>query len=108
LDLTPSQIARLERVLQAGFHFITLERYGGYFGIERDGFVALIDAAQGGLGVFGQAGYLIGDGIAMLVERGGVKAFVWHQQTMPATPELLATYARFRAEIESLLKAEED
>ena len=103
MDLTPAQIEKLESVLQAGFHFITLERYGRYFGIERDGFALLIDASEGRLRTFGQAGYLIGDGLGMLVDRGGAKAFVWHQETVTATPELLAAYERFRSDVVSLL-----
>jgi hypothetical protein len=108
LELAPSQTARLEKLLEAGFHFITQERYGPYFGVERDGFVILIDPADGGLRTFGQAGYRIGDGIGMLVERGGKKEFVWHQQSVPATPQLLAIYERFRTEVEHLLREEKE
>lgn len=91
-------------MLQAGFHFVTQERYGRYFGVERDGFVALIDPGDGNLRMFGQAGYLMGDGIGMLVERRGGKAFVWHQDSVPAPPELIDRYQRFRTEIEDLLR----
>ena len=108
LDLTPSQIARLEKTLQAGFRFITLERHGRCFGVARDGFAVLIDPADGQLRTYGQAGYLIGDGIAMLVERGGGKAFVWHRESVPATPALLAAYDSFRTEIENLLREKTD
>jgi hypothetical protein len=106
LDLTPSQIARLEKLLQAGFRFITLERFGRYFGIERDGFAVLIDAADGRLRTFGQTGCLIGDGIGMLVEPEAEKAFVWHGESVPATPPMLAAYERFRTDIENLLREE--
>jgi hypothetical protein len=106
LDLTPAQIERLEKLLQSGFRFVTLERFGRVFGIERDGFVVLVDPSEGNLKPFSQAGYRIGDGIGMLVERGGSKAFVWHDQVVPATAELFETYQRFRAEIEGVLKPE--
>ena len=106
MDLTARQIANLEKVLQAGFRFVTLERYGRYFGIERDGFAILIDPGEDKLSTFGEAGYLIGDGIGMLVERGGAKAFVWHQESVTATPELLAAYERFRSEVGSLFADE--
>ena len=106
LDLNSSQVARLEKLLRAGFRFIMQERYGGYFGVERDGFVTLIDPGGGKLRLFGQAGYLMADGIGMLVERSNGKAFVWHQDSIPATPALLEKYQRFRAEIEELLREE--
>ncbi len=106
MDLTPSQVATLEKLLQAGFRFVTLPRYERYVGAERDGFVALIDASGGEVRPFGQAGYLLGDGLAMLVEREAGQAFVWHTQSVEATPELLAVYERFRSELGNLLKKE--
>jgi hypothetical protein len=106
MDLTPSQVATLESLLQAGFRFLTLPRYERYLAVEREGFAALIDPTGGAVRSFGEAGYLLGDGLAMLVERGAGKAFVWHQQSIDATPELLAAYERFRAELGNLLKKE--
>lgn len=104
MDLTPSQVERLERLLQSGFRFVTLERFGRLFGVERDGFIVLIDPSDGDLTPFSQAGYRIGDGVGMLVERGEGKAFVWHEQAVLATAELLESYQRFRADVEHALK----
>ncbi len=106
MDLPPSQVATLERLLQAGFRFVSLPRYERYVGVERDGFAALIDASGGDVSVFGQAGYLVADGLAMLVERETGKTFVWHEQSVDATPDLLAAYERFRADLANLLKRE--
>ncbi|HUI43694.1 MAG TPA: hypothetical protein VL523_17165 [Terriglobia bacterium] len=102
MDLTPSQIARLEKLLQAGFRLVQLERFERHFGVERGGFVALVDPEGGELKPFGQTGYRLGDGIGMLVERRAGKAFVWRDQAIDATPELLETYERFRADMETL------
>jgi hypothetical protein len=77
-----------------------------YLGVERDGFVALVDPSAGQLRIFSQVGYRLEQGIAMLVERGAEKAFVWHDQEVPATADLLERYRRFRAELEDLLKEE--
>jgi hypothetical protein len=104
MDLTQSQIASLEKLLQAGFRFVTLPRYERYVGVERDGFVSLLDPSGGEVRLFGQAGYLVDDGVAMLVDRGAGKAFVWHEQSVAATSELLAAYERFRADLGNLLK----
>jgi len=106
MDLTPSQIATLEKLLLAGFRFVTLPRYERYVGVERDGFVWLLDPSGGEVCAFGQAGYLVGEGLAMLVDRGAGKSFVWHEQSVTATPELLASYERFRADLGNLLKKE--
>ena len=85
---------------------MTLERVERYLGLERDGFVALLDPSQGGLRVFSQVGYRLGEGVGMLVERGAGKAFVWHDQEVPASAEMLEIYGRFRAELERLLGEE--
>jgi hypothetical protein len=102
-NLTPKQVATLERFLRAGFTFVTLERYARYLGVEKNGFIALLDPSGGKLTIFSQVGYRIGDGIAMLVVRRGGKAFVWKDQAVAATPELLAAYEQFKGELESLL-----
>ena len=103
-SFTPTQVATLERFLSAGFTFVTMERYARYLGAEKDGFIALLDPSGGGIKLFSQLGYRIGEGIGMLVERGAGKAFVWKEQAVAATPELLAAYDRFKGELEELLR----
>ena len=105
-DLTSSQVATLLKLLVAGFRFMTVPHVERYLGVERDGFVALLDPGAGQLKLFGQAGYRMGDGIGMLVERGEGKGFLWHEQWVAGTPELLALYEGFRRELEDLLEHE--
>ncbi len=104
VDLTPTQIAVLEKLLQAGFKFVTFERFARHLAVEKEGFVALLDPAEGKLKPFGQVGYRIGEGIGMLVERREGKAFVWHQESVAASPEVMAAYERFKAEVKALLE----
>ena len=106
MDITRSQVARLQKLLDSGFRFVSIERVERYLGVERDGFAALLEPSEGQLRIFSQVGYRLEGGIAMLVERGEGKAFVWHDQEVPATPELLERYRRFRADLEDLLKEE--
>jgi len=89
----------LEKILNAGFRFVTIERAEKYLGVQRDGFVALLEPADGRLKLFSQAGYLLGSGIGMLVERREGKCFVWHDQCVPATPEMLAGYDKLKREL---------
>jgi len=105
-ELTPSQIAVLESLLKAGFRFVTFERYARYLGVERDGFVALLETGEGKVKLFGQVGYHVGEGIAMLVGRAGGRAFVWKGESVPATPELLAGYERFKVDLRRMLHRE--
>ena len=102
--LTPAQAAILERLLRADFRFVTIPHVERYLCVEKGGFVGVLQPAPGGFTVFGQIGYWMGEGMGVLVERGGQKAFVWHQQSVPATPELLAQYQLFRTELRSLLE----
>ena len=101
--LNPDQVSTLESLMRAGFRFVTYERYARYPAVERDGFVALLEVGQGKVRLFGQVGYHVGEGIAMLVERGGGKAFVWKTESVPATPELLAAYERTKLDLRRLL-----
>lgn len=104
MGLAPGQISALEKLFKAGFKPVTIERLERYLAVEKDGFVALLEPAEGKLKVFGQAGYRMGEGIGMLVDAKRGKAFVWHQETVPATPDLLAGYERFREELRVLLE----
>jgi len=105
-ELTPKQIGVLESLLQAGFRFVTLERYARYLAVEREGFIALLETGEGNIELFGQVGYHVGDGIAMLVERGEGQAFVWKGQSVPATPELLAAYYKTKSDLRRLMEGE--
>jgi hypothetical protein len=102
-ELSPNQIAVLESLLHAGFRFVTFERYARYVAVEREGFVGLLDASGEKVKLFGQVGYHVGEGIAMLVARAEGKAFVWKGQSVPATPELLETYESIKADLRRLL-----
>ena len=105
-ELSPGQVAVLESLFKAGFRFVTFERYARYLGVERDGFVALLETAGGKVQLFGQVGYHVGEGIAMLVERAEGKAFVWKGESVAATSELLAGYECFKSELRRLLQGE--
>ena len=105
-ELNPLQVAVLESILLAGFRFVTFERFARYLAVERDGFVALLDMAGGNVKLFGQVGYHVGDGIAMLVAGAEGQSFIWKGQSVPATPELRAAYENTKADLRRLLRTE--
>jgi hypothetical protein len=101
--LAPAQVARLERLLKAGFQFVTFEQFARYPGVEKAGFVALLDISGEGVRPFGSVGYRLGSGIGVLIERAGGRAFVWKNEVVRATPELLAAYETVKKELAELL-----
>jgi hypothetical protein len=104
--LTAGQTSTLQKFLRAGFKLVTFERYARYLAVEKEGFVALLEPSGGRFTVFSQVGYRIGEGIGMLVEGATGKAFVWHQESVPASTELFAAYERIRRELSDLLNPE--
>lgn len=101
--LTPAQVARLESLLNEGFQFVTFEQFARYPAVEKAGFVALLDISGEKVRQFGSVGYHLGNGIGVLIERRGGKAFVWKNESAEATPELLATYESVKKELAELL-----
>jgi hypothetical protein len=101
--LTPAQVACLEGLLKSGFQFVTFEQFARYPGVEKAGFVALLDISGDKVRQFGSVGYHLGSGIGVLIERPGGKAFVWKNDSMPATPGLLAAYEGVKKELAGLL-----
>jgi hypothetical protein len=104
LELSSAQIATLEKLAAAGFKFVTMPHVERYLAVEKEGFVALLEPVEERLRIFGQVGLHMGEGMGMLLEREGQQLFVWHEQTVAATPELLVRYDRFRAELRFLLE----
>lgn len=102
-SLTPAQLTRLEGLLKAGYQFVTFEQFARYPGIEKAGFVALLDISGENVRQFGVLGYRLGSGIGVLTERAGKQAFVWKSESAEATPELLAVYQTVKQELAELL-----
>lgn len=102
--LTQTQVSCLERLLKAGFQFISFEQFSRYPAVEKDRFVALLDVSRGRVQMFGAIGYHLGSGIGVLLERSRVKSFVWKNETVPATPKLLAAYESVKTELNDLLR----
>jgi len=101
--LHPAQVARLESLLQAGYHFLTFEQFARYPAVEKAGFVALLDLSGDKVLVFGSVGYHIGNGIGVLIERAEGKVFIWKNESVVATPELLAAFEQVKQELADLL-----
>lgn len=105
IDLTPEQIAVLERLQRRGFVFIAFPLYASKIGVRKGNCAALLDPVAGGLRIFGEACYLVDGNLSVQVTQGRKKAFVWKKSRVEATPERLAEVAQFAEELEELLLA---
>jgi len=103
LNLTAVQVDILDRLLRAGFRFVTFGRYARYLAVEKAGFVALLDPSGGKVALFSQAGYLMDEGSGMLMAKPEGQAFVYHDHAVPATAKLLHAYEQFKSELHELL-----
>lgn len=103
-ELTPTQIAVLERLVEHGFSPAAFPLYANAIGIRRGPFAALLAPAEtGSLRLLGEPCYLIEGNFSVRVRRRGRLYFVWKKREVEATPELLAELVHLAAELAELL-----
>jgi hypothetical protein len=102
--LEPAHLTRLQALVAAGFELVNLARFPGFVCAKKFGCAALLEPLEGGeLRQFSAAGYLLEGNIAVLVEKGGEPWFVWKEQQVRATPELLEWIRRLEEELRRAL-----
>lgn len=108
IELTPEQVAVLERLRARGFAFATFPLYSNKIGVRKGNCAALLDPVPGhGLRVFGEPCYLVEGKLSVPVTRGNQKFFVWKKNQVPATPERLEELGKFARELNELLAPRE-
>jgi hypothetical protein len=105
MELSPQQIAILERLHSRGFEIVAFPLYASHVGIRKGNCAALLSAVtSGGFAVFGSASYLIGGNFTVRITRDERDWFVWKKEKLEATPARIAELETFTAElIEALL-----
>ena len=101
----PDPAEQLQRLYLAGFELQTFERYPNTIGVLREGCIALLRATPTGLTIIGTPGWRMGEVLGVLVERDGHKVFQAKLEIVEATPERLASLAKFREDLEQRLTA---
>ena len=103
-ELSPQQIAILERIITHGFHVVAFPLYANAVGIRSGNCAALLDPiAGGGFRVYGEPCMLLDGNLTVRVTHKGRSWFVWKKQKLEATPERLSELDRFVAELKLLL-----
>jgi hypothetical protein len=104
MDLSPQQLAILQRLHVAGFEIIAFPMYANYVGTRRGNCAALLaPAAAGGFGIFGTPTHLIGGNFSVRVRRDGREFFVWKKESIEVTPARVAELDSFAAELSQAL-----
>ena len=97
---------QLARLYQAGFEIQKLERFPRGVCVLRGECVAVLEPRPEGLTLIGSAGWRIGEGIGVLVEKDGRQVFQSKDQIIEATAERLRALRQFEADLRRLLSPE--
>jgi hypothetical protein len=106
LDLSPKQIAILERCVAAGFKIVAFPLYESAVGIKKGNCAALLAPADAHhMKLLGEPCYLVDGNLGVRVRRNGVGLFVWKKKQIEVTSERLEEIAQFQRELDSALQA---
>jgi hypothetical protein len=104
MELSPQQMAILQRLHLAGVEIVAFPMYANYVGTRKGNCAALFaPAASGGFSVFGAPAYLIGGNFSVRVRRDGREFFVWKKVSLEVTAARLAELDAFAAELADAL-----
>ena len=104
MELSPQQIAILERLHSRGFEIVAFPMYASHVGIRKANCAALLSAIpSGGFTLFGSASYLISGNFTVRVTRDGGDWFVWKKEKLEATPARVAELEAFTSELSEAL-----
>ena len=104
LELTPQQVAILERLVEHGFRPTAFPLYASHIGVRKGNCAVLLAPVDdAGMIIFGEPCYLVNGNLTVRVKRAGREWFVWKKTELEATPERLAELALFTNELTSLV-----
>lgn len=104
MDLSPTQLATLERLHGAGYQIVAFPMYGNYIGIRKANCAALLaPVASQPFAIYGSPAYLIGAHFTVRVNRNGKDYFVWKKEKLEATPARIAELDAFSVDLAQAL-----
>jgi hypothetical protein len=106
LDLSPKQIAVLEKCAAAGFSIVAFPMYASAIGIRKGNCAALLKPGKSDrMTLFGDPCFLVDGNLSVRVRRNGSDWFVWKKKKTEATSERLEEFVQFRRELDVLINA---
>jgi hypothetical protein len=104
MDLTPHQIAILQRLQTRGFQIVAFERFANHVGVRKASCAALLaPLPSGGFDIFTTPAYLVEGNLSVRVSSAGRDWFVWKSHRLEATAERAAEVQAFADELSELL-----
>jgi hypothetical protein len=100
----PDPAEQLQQIYLAGFELQTFDRFPKCVGVVRDNCVALLVPGADGLQMLGTPGWRMGEVMGVLVEKDGRQVFQAKDEVVEATPERREALARFRTDLNQLLR----
>lgn len=105
MELTPQQIAILERLEARDFQIVAFPMYASHIGIRKGNCAALLAlVASGGFALFGSPSYLIEGNFSVRVTSDGRDWLIWKKNKLEATPARLLEIDTFTAELSEALR----
>ena len=104
MELSPAQLAILERLHRSGHEIVAFAMYANYVGIRKGNCAALLaPIASGGFNIYGTPAYLITGNFSVRVTENGQEYFVWKKEKLEATPARTAELNAFAVELSQSL-----
>lgn len=104
-ELTPLQVATLERLISHGFTMVAFPLYANSVGVRKGEYATLLEPLPGdGFRLLGEPCALVDGSLSVRVTHEGRSWFVWKDKRIEATTERLAYLREFTCELKSLLE----
>jgi hypothetical protein len=104
MDLTPQQVAILERLQRREFQIVAFPMYASHVGVRKGNCAALLSLViSGGFALFGNPSYLIEGNFSVRVTSEGREWLVWKKTKLEATPARLSEIHAFANELSEAL-----
>jgi len=105
LELSPLQMATMERLFEAGFRPIAIAPYENALCVHRGECAAVLAPVEnGGLRLLAPATVMVDGNLSVRLKRATGDVFVWKKTEVAATPERLKELEAFRGELVGILE----
>jgi hypothetical protein len=104
MDLSPRQVATLERLHRSGYEIVAFPMYANYVGIRKANCAALLAlTASQSFTIYGTPAYLLNGHFTVRVNQNKKDYFVWKKERLEATPARIAELDAFSAALAEAL-----